>query len=339
VALAISAASGQSRDAAAVERLQQLLAGEMAQVNALILDRLQSPVRLIPELASHLIASGGKRLRPLVTLAASRLCGYDGPHHIKLAAAVEFIHTATLLHDDVIDESALRRGQATANIVWGNQASVLVGDFLFSRAFQLMVETGSPEVLRILSTASAVIAEGEVLQLQTAHNLATDETAYMSVIASKTAALFAAAAEVGAVIAGRPADEREALRSYGADLGIAYQLVDDVLDYTGRRSSLGKNTGDDFREGKITLPVVLAHRRADAEERIFWRRALCDGEQADGDFKLARRLMERHSALTDTIAEARRFATSAEAALQIFPAGAHQEALSDLANFAPDRLY
>jgi len=339
VALAISAASGVSRDAAAVERLQQLLAGEMAQVNALILERLQSPVQLIPELASHLIASGGKRLRPLVTLAAAKLCGYQGPHHIRLAAAGEFIHTATLLHDDVIDESALRRGQATANIVWGNQASVLVGDFLFSRAFQLMVETGSQEVLRILSTASAIIAEGEVLQLQTAHNLTTDETAYMSVIASKTAALFAAAAEVGAVIANRPAAERDALRSYGADLGIAYQLVDDVLDYTGRRSTLGKNTGDDFREGKITLPIVLAHRKADEEERSFWQRALCDGDQSDSDFKRARRLLERHSALTDTIAEARRFAVSAEAALQIFPGNEYHEALSDLAGFAPDRLY
>jgi octaprenyl-diphosphate synthase len=339
VALAISAASGQGRDAAAVERLQQLLAGEMAQVNALILERLKSPVQLIPELASHLIASGGKRLRPLVTLASAKLCGYQGPHHIHLAAAVEFIHTATLLHDDVIDESALRRGQATANIVWGNQASVLVGDFLFSRAFQLMVETGSQEVLRILSAASAIIAEGEVLQLQTAHDLSTDETAYMSVIAAKTAALFAAAAEVGAVIAGCPAAERNALRAYGDDLGIAYQLVDDVLDYTGRRSTLGKNTGDDFREGKITLPVVLAHRRADEDERGFWRRALCEGAQGDGDFKIARRLLERHSALTDTIAEARRFATSAEAALQMFPESDYHEALSELAAFAPDRLY
>ena len=339
MALAISAASGVGRDAAAVERLQQLLAGEMAQVNALILERLQSPVQLIPELASHLIASGGKRLRPLVTLAAARLCGYQGPHHIRLAAAVEFIHTATLLHDDVIDESALRRGQATANTVWGNQASVLVGDFLFSRAFQLMVETGSQEVLRILSTASAIIAEGEVLQLQTAHNLQTDETAYMSVIAAKTAALFAAAAEVGAVIANRPASERDALRSYGADLGIAYQLVDDVLDYTGRRSTLGKNTGDDFREGKITLPIVLAHRRANEDERRFWQRALCDGVQADGDFKVARRLLERHSALTDTVAEAGRFSASAEAALQMFPENDYHEALSELARFSANRLY
>jgi octaprenyl-diphosphate synthase len=339
VALAISAASGAGRDAAAVERLQTLLAGEMAQVNALILERLQSPVTLIPQLASHLIASGGKRLRPLVTLAAAKLCGYQGPHHIALAAAVEFIHTATLLHDDVIDESALRRGQATANMVWGNQASVLVGDFLFSRAFQLMVETDSAEALRILSAASAVIAEGEVLQLTTAHDLETDETGYMSVIAGKTAALFAAAAEMGAVIAGRPAAEREALRSYGADLGIAYQLVDDVLDYTGRRSSLGKNTGDDFREGKITLPVVLAHRRASDEERGFWRRTLVDGIQADGDFKLARRLLERHGALADTIAEARRYAATAEATLARFPANEHRKALIDLAAFAPDRLY
>jgi octaprenyl-diphosphate synthase len=272
-------------------------------------------------------------------LAAAKLCGYPGAHHIALAAAVEFIHTATLLHDDVIDESALRRGQATANTVWGNQASVLVGDFLFSRAFQLMVETGSAEALRILSSASAVIAEGEVLQLTTAHDLATDEHGYMSVIAGKTAALFAAAAEVGAVIAGRPADEQAALRAYGADLGIAYQLVDDVLDYTGRRASLGKNTGDDFREGKITLPVVLAHRRGTEEERIFWRRTLSEGIQSEGDFKLARRLLERHGALSDTIDEARRYGRSAEDAIARFPANDHRKALMDLAAFAPDRLY
>jgi len=339
VALAISAASGAGRDAAAVERLQTLLASEMAQVNALILERLQSPVTLIPQLASHLIASGGKRLRPLVTLAGARLCGYAGHHHVALAAAVEFIHTATLLHDDVIDESAMRRGQATANTVWGNQASVLVGDFLFSRAFQLMVETNSADALRILSNASAVIAEGEVLQLTTAHDLETDERGYMSVIAGKTAALFAAAAEMGAVIAGRPNAEQEALRRYGTDLGIAYQLVDDVLDYTGRRSSLGKNTGDDFREGKITLPVVLAHRRGNEEERGFWRRTLSEGIQGEGDFKLARRLLERHGALADTIEEARRYAAKAEAILAQFPANEYRAALIELAAFAPDRLF
>lgn len=339
MALAIPASPVKRVNAAAVERLHALMAGDMDRVNALILERMQSTIPLIPELASHLIASGGKRLRPLVTLAAARMCGYEGQYHCHLAATVEFIHTATLLHDDVVDESEMRRGQATANTVWGNQASVLVGDFLFSRAFQLMVEPGSLDVLRILSTASAVISEGEVMQLNAARDLATDEATYMAVIRAKTAALFAAAARVGAVIADRPSDEEQALENYGADLGIAFQLVDDVLDYTGRRSLLGKNTGDDFREGKITLPVVIAYREGNEEERSFWQRTLCEGVQVEGDFVVARRLLDRHNALGATLDEARRFATRAEDSIAGFPQNIYRDALCELAAFSAERLY
>jgi octaprenyl-diphosphate synthase len=337
--LAISVESGKRNEEAAVDRLQALLAADLDKVNALILEGMQSPVGLIPELASHIVASGGKRLRPLVTLAAARLCGYQGSHHQRLAATVEFIHTATLLHDDVIDASALRRGRATANIVWGNQPSVLVGDFLFSRAFQLMVEVGSLDILRVLSNAAAVIAEGEVLQLVSAHNLATDEAMYMAVIEAKTAALFAAAARVGAMAAGRSDSEATTLEGFGRDLGIAYQLVDDVLDYVGREALLGKTVGDDFREGKITLPVVLANRRGDEEERAFWQRTLVQGAQTAADFALARRLLERHGAIDDTMLQARRFARRAGEALASFPDNVYRRALADLLDFAVERAF
>ncbi len=336
---AISVESGKRNDEAAVDRLQALLAADLEQVNALILEGMQSPVGLIPELASHIVASGGKRLRPLVTLAAARLCGYQGEHHLRLAATVEFIHTATLLHDDVIDASALRRGRATANIVWGNQPSVLVGDFLFSRAFQLMVEVGSLDILRVLSNAAAVIAEGEVLQLVSAHNLATDEATYMAVIEAKTAALFAAAARIGAMVAGRSDGEARTLEAFGRDLGIAYQLVDDVLDYVGREALLGKTVGDDFREGKITLPVVLTNRRGNDEERAFWQRTLVQGAQTAADFAAARRLLERHGAIDDTMVQARRFARRAGEALATFPDNIYRRALADLLDFAVERAY
>jgi octaprenyl-diphosphate synthase len=337
--LAISVESGKRNDEAAVDRLQALLAADLEQVNALILEGMQSPVGLIPELASHIVASGGKRLRPLVTLAAARLCGYQGQHHLRLAATVEFIHTATLLHDDVIDASALRRGRATANTVWGNQPSVLVGDFLFSRAFQLMVEVGSLDILRVLSNAAAVIAEGEVLQLVSAHNLATDEAMYMAVIEAKTAALFAAAARIGAMVALRSDGEARTLEGFGRDLGIAYQLVDDVLDYVGREALLGKTVGDDFREGKITLPVVLANRRGNDEERAFWQRTLVQGAQTAADFAAARRLLERHGAIDDTMVQARRYARRAGEALAAFPDNIYRRALADLLDFAVERAY
>jgi len=302
-----------------LEGLQRLTASDINAVNTLILRHMQSEVALIPELAGHIIAAGGKRLRPMLLLACARMCGYRGERHVALAAAVEFIHTATLLHDDVVDESDLRRGRATANAVWGNKPSVLVGDFLFSRAFQLMVGDGSLDVLAILSEASAVIAEGEVLQLITANDTDTSETQYLEVIKSKTAKLFAAATRLGAVVSGRPRVEEEALETFGANLGIAFQLVDDVLDYASREATMGKSVGDDFRDGKITLPVVLAFRRGATEEQDFWRRTLERLEQEPEDLDKAIGLLTRHGALNDALERARHFSALARDALDIFP--------------------
>jgi octaprenyl-diphosphate synthase len=311
----------------------------MRRVNELIVQRMHSPVSLIPQLAGHIVAAGGKRLRPMLTLAAARLCGYSGDRHFGLAAAVEFIHTATLLHDDVVDESGLRRGRETANAIWGNKASVLVGDFLFTRAFQLMVECGSLEVLAILSRASAVIAEGEVSQLTTSNDTTTTEQAYLDVIRGKTAELFAAAARVGGVIAGRPRAECDALESYGMNLGIAFQLVDDALDYSAKQVELGKTIGDDFREGKLTLPVILAFMRGDESERTFWRRVLEDQDQRDGDLDDAVRLMERHGTLADTLARARHYGAIARDALGLFQDRSIKRALIEAIDFAIERGY
>jgi octaprenyl-diphosphate synthase len=291
----------------------------------------------IPEISAHLIEAGGKRLRPILTLAASRLCGYAGTDHIKLAATVEFIHTATLLHDDVVDESGKRRGRATANILWDNKSSVLVGDYLFARAFQLMVETGSVKVLGILSNASAVIAEGEVLQLTTAHDLTTDLARSDQVIRGKTAALFAAATEVGGVIAGAGDDRVAALRAYGDGLGMAFQLADDLLDFGGSSATLGKNTGDDFREGKVTLPVILAFRNGDDTAREFWRRTVARGKQEPGDLEQAMDYLRQTNALADTQTAARGHADRALAALDGFPAGALRTALEEIAEFVVGR--
>ncbi len=323
----------------ALVALRTLLADDMTEVNRLILDYMQSPVALIPELAKYIVAAGGKRLRPLLTLGAARMCGYKGTAHCGLAACVEFIHTATLLHDDVVDESALRRGRDTANAVWGNQASVLVGDFLFSRSFQLMVDAGSLDVLRILADASATIAEGEVLQLTTAGDPAAAVEDYMRVIEGKTAALFAAAAEVGGVLAGRPAAETEALRTYGQSLGIAFQLVDDQLDYASQTAALGKSVGDDFRERKVTMPVIIAYQNGTPDERAFWQRTIGEGDQADGDLARAQQLLGRHAALAETGRIARTHATAAAAALERFPLGPHRTALQDVAAFCVARAY
>ena len=338
VAVGLEREAGSGR-APVLERLKVLVGDDLEAVNRVILDRMQSPVALIPQLASYIIAAGGKRLRPVLTLVAARMCGYRGDDHVLLAACIEFIHTATLLHDDVVDESDLRRGLASANTVWGNKTSVLVGDFLFSRAFQLMVETGSLEVLSILSNASSVIAEGEVLQLVTANDTETTEADYLEVVEAKTATLFAAACRVGAVVAGRPVAEAEALESYGMNLGIAFQLVDDVLDYAAAQATLGKTVGDDFRDGKITLPVVLAFARGSAAERAFWRRTLEEMEQKEGDLEEAAALLDRHGALVETVERARGFAAEAKAALAAFPASAELETLADLVDFAVERAY
>src|SRR6202047_2673357 len=270
-----------------IDGLLALVTADMERVNQTILSRAASDVSMIPEVANHLISSGGKRLRPMLTLATTGLCGYAGAGHIKLAASVEFMHTATLLHDDVVDESDMRRGKLAARMLWGNEASVLVGDFLLGQAFKMMVEVGSLRALEILSSAAAVIAEGEVMQLAAAKTTATSEDEYLAVIRAKTAELFAAACEVGPVLAGRPKEDAAACRSFGMNLGIAFQLVDDALDYGGKSAKLGKNVGDDFREGKITLPVVLSFRRGSDTARAFWNRTLGEGDIRDGDLDTA----------------------------------------------------
>ncbi|MFO1122677.1 MAG: polyprenyl synthetase family protein [Hyphomicrobiales bacterium] len=324
---------------ASIEPLVKLVQPDMERVNEAILARAQSHVELIPEIANHLINSGGKRIRPMLTLAAARMCGYRGDHHLKLATAVEFMHTATLLHDDVVDESDLRRGKQAARIIWGNQASVLVGDYLLGQAFKMMVETGSLESLRILSHAACVIAEGEVLQLSVSQDTSTTEDAYMQVIVAKTAALFSAAAEVGAVVAGRPREEQAALESYGRNLGIAFQLIDDALDYAGSTEKLGKGVGDDFRERKITLPVVLSYRRGSKEERSFWKRTLEDGNQTDDDLGYAKKLMERHGAIADTIERANHYGDIARDALAIFPDSEWKSSLLEAVEFCVSRAH
>jgi octaprenyl-diphosphate synthase len=298
-----------------LDRLAAHLADDLAAVDATIRARMASEhAPRIPEVTAHLVGAGGKRVRPILTLAAARLCGYGGDHHIRLAATVEFIHTATLLHDDVVDESRARRGRPTANLLWDNKSSVLVGDYLFARSFQLMTETGSLRVLSILSDASATIAEGEVLQLTAAQNLATTEEIYLRVVRGKTAALFAAAAEVGGVIAGAPEAQVAALRAYGDALGIAFQMADDVLDYAGDAAATGKNVGDDFRERKLTLPVIRAIAAADAAERAFWRRTIETGDQQPGDLEQAQAILARHGTIAATRATALDWAARATAA-------------------------
>ncbi len=321
------------------ERLAARLADDMGAVNALIAARMASEhAPRIPQVTAHLVGAGGKRLRPMLVLAAARMCGYGGPYHVHLAATVEFIHTATLLHDDVVDESARRRGRPTANLLWDNKSSVLVGDYLFARAFQLMIETGSLRVLDILANASATISEGEVLQLTAARDLATGEDTYLKIIRGKTAALFSAATEVGGVIAGAPDAQVRALFDYGDALGIAFQIVDDLLDYGGATDAIGKNVGDDFRERKLTLPVIKAVAKADAEERAFWTRVIEKGAQRDGDLAHAMALLDRHAALQATRAEALDWAEKAKAAILKLPDTELRGMLHDLADYVVARI-
>ncbi len=322
-----------------LDKIGALVADDIERVNALIVRHMDSEVALIPQLAGYIVAAGGKRLRPMLTLASSQLCGYRGDRHLALAACVEFIHTATLLHDDVVDESDLRRGLATANAVWGNKASVLVGDFLFARAFQLMVDDGSLAVLDILANASAVISEGEVQQMVAANDCETSESTYLEVVTAKTAALFAAACRIGAVVADEPKSAESALDSYGLNLGIAFQLIDDVLDYSAAQAALGKSIGDDFREGKITLPVILAYRRGDEQERAFWRRTLEKLEQSGDDMETAIRLLDGSGALADSVERARHYGAIARDALGIFPESVAKNALLEVIDFCIDRAY
>jgi octaprenyl-diphosphate synthase len=341
-ALAIVVNLDDKRDRApkpSIEALHALVADDLLRVNEAILKNMESPVAMIPQLAGHIIAAGGKRLRPMLLLGAAKLCGYHGARHIGLAGAVEFIHTATLLHDDVVDESDLRRGMATANTLWGNKPSVLVGDFLFSRAFQLMVADGSLDVLAILANASAVIAEGEVMQLTTANDTETSEAAYLDVITSKTATLFAAATRLGAVVASRPKVEEDALHAFGLNLGIAFQLTDDVMDYASGAETMGKETGDDFREGKVTLPLVLAFRRGNDEDRKFWRRTIEELEQTEDDLPRAIEMMQGCGALSDSLARARHYTQIARDALDLFPDSDIKRALLEVVAFCAARTY
>ncbi|WP_411838387.1 polyprenyl synthetase family protein [Paracoccus sp. ME4] len=322
-----------------LDRLSEALAAEMEAVNALIRDRMASRhAPRIPEVTAHLIEAGGKRLRPMLTLAAAKLLGYPGPWHIHLAATVEFIHTATLLHDDVVDESRQRRGRPTANLLWDNKSSVLVGDYLFARSFQLMVEPGNLRTLEILSNASATIAEGEVLQLTAAQDLATDESVYLQVVRGKTAALFSAATEVGGVIAGAPDRQVQALFDYGDALGVSFQIVDDLLDYGGATETIGKNVGDDFRERKLTLPVIKAVARATPEERAFWSRTIEAGDQREGDLDHALSLLARHGAMEAARADALAHAARARRALEQLPDHPIRDMLADLADFVVSRV-
>ncbi len=332
---------GGKRKSPSLEPLLALCTDDMGRVDREIVARMRSPVALIPELANHLVGAGGKRMRPLLTVAAARLCGYseDTDRHIKLATCVEFIHSATLLHDDVVDVSALRRGKPTANTVYGDKASVLVGDFLFTRAFELMVEVGSLDILGVLSNASSTIAEGEVLQLVSQRDISTPESTYLEIIKAKTAKLFAAAAEVGAMVAGRNGPERVGLQSFGMNLGIAFQLVDDALDYSGREAKLGKSVGDDFREGKITLPVILAFLRGGGADREFWKRTIEKLDQKPEDLEQAQKLIERHGALSDTLERARHYGAMARDALGLFPSTPLKAALLEAVDFAIDRAH
>jgi octaprenyl-diphosphate synthase len=324
---------------AGLESLVALVAGDMNRVNQTILSRTGSEVAMIPEVANHLISSGGKRLRPMLVLAAAGLSDYKGDGHIKLAAAVEFMHTATLLHDDVVDQSDLRRGKLAARKLWGNEASVLVGDFLLGQAFRMMVEVGSLPCLDVLSVAATVIAEGEVMQLSAAKDTETTEDAYLAVIRAKTAALFASAAEVGPTVAQRPKAEIAACRAYGMNLGIAFQLIDDALDYGGQAAKLGKNVGDDFREGKITLPVVLSFRRGNEAERAFWKRVLEQGDIVEGDLETALATMKKHRALEDTVERARHYGAMARDALELFPDSPWRRALLETVDFCVGRAH
>ncbi len=320
-----------------IARLSGLVINDLNRVNTTILERTGSDVTMIPEVANHLISSGGKRLRPMLTLATAGLCNYTGDGHIKLAASVEFMHTATLLHDDVVDESDMRRGKLAARMLWGNEASVLVGDFLLGQAFKMMVEVGSLQCLDVLSTAAAVIAEGEVMQLSAAKDTQTTEDDYLAVIRAKTAALFGAACEVGPILANCSKAEIAACRSYGMNLGIAFQLIDDALDYGGSSAKLGKNVGDDFREGKITLPIVLSFRRGTDSEREFWRRTLEKGEINDGDLETALATMRKHRALEDTIERAKHYGAMARDALELFPQSNWKRALFEVVDFCVSR--
>jgi len=327
------------KEKASIAALVEVTAAGMEQVNQTVVARTSSDVALIPQVARYLIDSGGKRLRPMLTIAAAGACRYRGEAHIQLAASVEFMHTATLFHDDVVDESNARRGKRTARLVWGNKESVLVGDFLLGQAFRMMVDVGSLAALDVLSNAAVTIAEGEVLQLGTARNMETTEDEYLQVIRAKTAALFSAAAEVGPIIAGADRAVCATFRSYGTNLGIAFQLIDDALDYGGTARNLGKNVGDDFREGKVTLPVVLAYRRGSDADRAFWNRTLVAGQTGSAELEEAVAVLQGAGALADTVERARHYGSMALDALAPMPESRFKDALLEAVAFCIGRAY
>ena len=327
-----------SAPAPSLDALYHLIQDDLKQVDACILGRVREEAPMIYDVAHHIISSGGKRIRPAITLISAQLCGYAGNEHIRLAAAVELLHTATLLHDDVVDESDLRRGLPTANASFGNKASILVGDFLLSQAFQLMVGTGSMEGLRILSDASAIISQGEVLQLMHQNNIDITEADYMAILAAKTAVLFSSAAELGAVISGQQSLQ-QSLFDYGHSVGMAFQLVDDALDYTADQSTLGKTIGDDFREGKLTYPVLFAYRHANADEKSFWQRTMAECNQTPQDFAHATATLHQHRAIEKTFELARNYAETAKKSLAPFAASPARSAMADLADFCIARAY
>lgn len=334
---ALNTVNNQYNPTPSLDSLLNKTAQDMGRINELILTEAHSSVDMIPKLAKHLIDSGGKRIRPMLTCAAARLCDYKGLDHIPLATSIEFLHTATLLHDDVVDESDMRRGKKAARILWGNQASVLVGDYLLGQSFKIMVSVGSLEALKILSNASAIIAEGEVMQLAVTNNPTISEAEYMSVINSKTAALFVAAAELGAVVSDRPENERQALKDFGENLGIVFQLVDDALDYHGDASKLGKDVGDDFRDGKITLPVILAYQQGTKEEQEFWQRTLGEGKIEDSDLETAIKLTDKYGTIQETMKRASDYGEKAKQSLSLFPNNEWNEALQDVIQFCIER--
>ena len=328
-----------------IVELTELCKQDLVSVNTIILDKLDSNVPLVQEVAKYLILSGGKRLRPLLTVSSFYLTfnrkfqKQNSINHIGLAAAVEFIHAATLLHDDVIDESKQRRGKPTANEKWENKTSVLVGDFLFSRAFQLMTKYGNTDTLKILADTSVVISEGEVLELVNDKNLEINEDIYFNVVNAKTASLFSAACQVGAISAEASKTEINSLKSFGTNFGMTFQLIDDAIDYSSNKKILGKNTGDDFKEGKITLPIILAYGRSNDKEKKFWQKVISKLDQNNGDFEYALEIINKYNCIQDTITRAKHFSNVAIDSLDIFKDSQYKDRLISLVSKSISRIY
>ncbi len=325
-----------------VDKIHDLCKNEIYDINQLITEKLISNVKLVNEIANYIFISGGKRLRPLITIACSKMLGYgfkkDQIDHIDLAAAIEFIHTATLMHDDVVDESLLRRGNLSSNEIWGNKTSVLIGDFLFSRAFQLMAKDKSGRVLKLLSDTSVTISEGEVLELSYDKDPTLSENEYLEVINGKTASLFSASSQVAGIIAKIDRNKEEALKTFGKNFGMCFQLIDDALDYSSSTQNLGKNVGDDFKEGKITMPIILSYLRSDKMEKKFWQRTIKNLNQKQGDFLKAKEIINKYNCIEDTILRAKHFSNIAIDSLGIFDDNKYKNSLLELVRGSLKRI-